>query len=158
PPAARNLLLPAALAVVQVPAIVVLPSPYRIAPMLLLGGAVLELLPRANRWFRAASSGVSLSGAMLLAQTLALALYKHGTARSHELPWPLPQWLAGIARLIGVNASADGSDLVLSSMRHNHHLGATWETFLDPATVCFVAGGLVAWWLASSSSRREEAH
>jgi hypothetical protein len=44
--------------------------------------------------------------------------------------------------LLGTDAAADGSDLVLFTMRANHRLGATWELFLDPATVCFVAGGL----------------
>jgi hypothetical protein len=148
---------PAVLALAFLPAIFILPSPDRLGPALLAAGAALELLPRANRWLRAASSGVTLSGAILLAQTLALSAYKHGTARSHELPWPLPQWLAGIARLLGVNAAADGSDLVLSSMRHNQHLGATWELFLDPLTVCFVAGGLLALWLTSCGHHIEEA-
>jgi hypothetical protein len=81
-----RLLLPLAF----IPAILVLPLPYRMGPILLVAGSALALLPRASRWFRAASGGVSLSGAMLLAQTLALAACKHFTARSHELPWPLP--------------------------------------------------------------------
>jgi hypothetical protein len=134
----------------------VLAWPYRLAPVLLLCGALLGISPRAGRWLRAASAGVTLSGTILLAQSLALTAYTHFTARSHELPWPLPQMLAGIIRLLGVNAAADGSDLALSTMRENHRLGATWEFFLDPATLCFVAGGLAAVLLTSRGGREEK--
>jgi hypothetical protein len=122
------------------PATFVLPWPARIAPLLLACGALLEF-PR-RRFARALSAGTSLAGTILLVQALALAVYKQATARSHELPWPLPNLLASLLRLLGTDAAADGSDLVLFTMRANHRLGATWELFLDPATVCFVAGGL----------------
>ena len=118
-----------------------LTGPARLAPLLLACGAFPEL--SRKRCVRAISSGTSLVGLILLVQTLALALYKHATARSHELPWPLPNLLAAILRLLGTEAAADGSDLVLFTMRVNHRLGATWELFVDPATVCFLAGGLV---------------
>lgn len=143
----------AVFALAFVPAAIVMPWPYRIAPALIVIGASLEMLPRTNRWARVLSAGATLSGIILFAQALALAIYKHATARSHELPWPLPQLLAGVVQLLGVNATADGSDLVLSTMRQNHHLGATWELFVDPATVGFVVGGLVA--LALGLLRKE---
>ena len=62
--------------------------------------------------------------------------------RSHELPWPLPDVLAGIATMLGVNATADGSAIVMHSMRQVHRLAATWELLLDPATFLFFIGGL----------------
>ena len=136
----RRAVLPLVILLCLAPAIIVLPWPARLAPLLLACGVLLEF--SRNRVARGLSTGASLAGIVLLVQTLALALYKHTTARSHELPWPLPNLLAGLLRLLGAEASADGSDLVLFTMRVNHHLGATWELFFDPATVCFVAGGL----------------
>jgi hypothetical protein len=139
-PQPRPAVLPLITVLCFVPAVIVLPWPSRIAPLLLACGALMEL--RRKKAFRALAYRTSLAGTILLVQTLALAFYKHATARSHELPWPLPNLLAGLLRLLGADAAAGGSDLVLFTMRVNHHLGATWELFLDPATVCFVAGGL----------------
>src|SRR5262245_48937096 len=76
------------------PAIFLLSWPQRIGPVLLAISAVLMMLPGQHRWCRAVASGVFLSGAVLVIQALALAAYKQGTARSHELPWPLPELLA----------------------------------------------------------------
>ena len=139
-PERQSVVLPLVMLLCLVPAVVVLPWPARIAPLLLACGALLEFFQR--RVVRRLSAGASLAGTILLVQTLALAIYKHVTARSHELPWPLPNLLAGILRLLGTEAAVDGSDLVLFTMRESHRLGATWELFLDPSTVCFVAGGL----------------
>ncbi|HEU0009681.1 MAG TPA: DUF4350 domain-containing protein [Verrucomicrobiae bacterium] len=136
----RHAVLPPVMVLCLVPAAIVLPWPSRIAPLLLACGALLEFSRR--RFARAFATGVSLAGTILLVQSLALAIYKHATARSHDLPWPLPSLLACVLRLLGTDAAADGSDLVLFTMRANHRLGATWELFLDPATVCFIAGGL----------------
>ena len=139
-PEALGAVLPLVMLFCLVPAVIVLPWPSRVAPLLLACGALLEL--SRGRAARSLSAGTLLAGTILLVQTLALAVYKHATARSHELPWPLPKLLAALLRLLGTEAAADGSDLVLFTMRVNHRLGATWELFLDPATVCFVAGGL----------------
>ena len=64
------------------------------------------------------------------------------TAWSHDLPRPLPDVLAGVATLLGIDATADGSSVVMHSMRQVHRLGATWELLLDPATFLFFVGGL----------------
>lgn len=130
------------------PAVVLLPWPFRLGPALMMAGALLEGTPARAAWWGRASRGLTLSGVMLLAQALALSAYKHGTARSHDLPWPLPEALAGFIRLLGVEAAADGADLVLPTMRVNHRLGATWELLLDPATICFLAGALAVCALA----------
>jgi len=153
----HSFLWPAALTLMLLPAIFVTPWPYRVAPVLIVGGALLEIFVRSGRRLRAAAAGVSLAGTVLLAQSLALLAYKHFTARSHELPWPLPQLLAAVVRLFGISAAADGSDLVLPTMRANHRLAATWDFLLEPATVCFVVGGLVILALAPCRSRRQEA-
>ncbi len=83
-----------------------------------------------------------VTGIVLLVQALVLELYTAHTAYSHELPWPLPDVLAGVATLLGIDATADGSTIVMHSMRQSHRLGATWELLLDPATLLFFAGGL----------------
>ncbi len=83
-----------------------------------------------------------MCGVILLVQALALELYAAHTMRSHELPWPLPDALAGIATMLGVDATADGSAIVMHSMRQVHRLAATWELLLDPATFLFFIGGL----------------
>ncbi len=54
----------------------------------------------------------------------------------------LPDLLAGVAALLGIDATADGSSVVMHSMRQVHRLGATWELLLDPATFLFFVGGL----------------
>ena len=79
---------------------------------------------------------------VLFVQALALELYASHTAWSHDLPWPLPDVLAGIAALLGIDATASGSSIVMHSMRQVHRLGATWELLLDPATLLFFVGGL----------------
>ena len=89
----RGAVLPMVTILCLVPAVIVLPWPARIAPLLLACGALLEF--SRGRFARALSSGTFLAGTLLLVQTLALAAYKHATARSHELPWPLPSVLAG---------------------------------------------------------------
>jgi hypothetical protein len=152
----QNRLWSAVLALVFVPAAIVMPWPYRIAPVLMIAGALLEMFPLPRRWPRVAATGMTLSSIVLFAQALTLAVYKYATARSHELPWPLPQSLAGFVQLLGVNATVDGSDLVLSTMRENHHLGATWDFFFDPVTICFVMGGIVALVCSSGFSLSEE--
>ena len=90
-------------------------------------------------------------GIVLLVQALVLELYAAHTAYTHELPWPLPDMLAGVATLLGIDATADGSNIVMHSMRQVHRLGATWELLLDPATLLFFVGGLTM--LACSASR-----
>jgi hypothetical protein len=82
------------------------------------------------------------AGAVLLVQSLALELYAAHTSHSHDLPRPLPDLLAGMASLVGIDAAADGASIIMQSMRQTHRLAATWELFFDPATWLFFFGGL----------------
>jgi hypothetical protein len=116
--------------------------PYRAAPLLIVLGLAAELLPIRKRWPRRLAGGVVTAGVILLFQALVLELYAAHTAYTHELPWPMPDLLAGIATLLGIDATADGSAIVMHSMRQVHRLGATWELLLDPATLLFFVGGL----------------
>jgi hypothetical protein len=79
----------------------------------------------------------------MAAQSPALEFYTAQTAQSHELPKPLPDLFAGMANLLSIDAAADGSKIVMHSMRQVHRLGATWELLFDPATFCFFVGGIV---------------
>ena len=47
-----------------------------------------------------------------------------------------------IARLLGVDAAADGSTIVMHSMRQIHRLAATWQLLVDPVTLGFYVGGV----------------
>jgi len=56
-------------------------------------------------WLDRLARGAIAAGVVMLVQALALEVYASQTARSHELPWPLPDLLAGIAGLMGVDAA-----------------------------------------------------
>ncbi len=116
--------------------------PYRAAPLLIVLGLAIHLLPHGKRWADGLAFGSVAAGVILFAQALALALYADHTAWSHDLPRPLPDMLTGVATLLGIDATADGSSVVMHSMRQIHRLGATWELLLDPATFLFFVGGL----------------
>lgn len=126
--------------------------PYRAAPLLIVLGLAIQFLPIRKRWSNWLAAGAITTGVVLLAQALILEVYAAHTARSHELPWPLPDMLAGVATLLGIDATADGSNIVMHSMRQTHRLAATWELLLDPATLLFFIGGLAM--LACSASTR----
>jgi hypothetical protein len=116
--------------------------PYRAAPLLIVLGLAIHLLPVRRRWPDFLACGAITAGVVMFVQALTLELYACHTAWSHELPWPLPDMLAGIATLLGVDATATGSSVVMHSIRQVHRLGATWELLLDPATLLFFVGGL----------------
>jgi len=80
---------------------------------------------------------------VLCAQRLALALYESATAFSHHLPAPLARLLAGMARLVGMEAAFNGSEIALYTMRRVHRLAATWELLLDPVSLTLPIGGVV---------------
>ena len=114
-------------------------------------------MPLHGRWADRLAFGSVAAGVILSAQALALELYVNHTASSHDLPRPLPDMLAGIATLLGSDATADGSSVVMHSMRQVHRLGATWELLLDPATFLFFVGGLMllALWAWVDSPRAD---
>ena len=125
------------------PALLFIPWPFKIIPLLIALGLATYLLPIPGtrvKWF---CQGAVTAGVVMAAQSLILALYTAQTARSHDLPTPLPDLLAGIANLLSIDAAADGSKIVMHSMRQVHRLAGTWELLLDPVTLCFFIGGLV---------------
>ena len=122
---------------------ILVPWPYRLAPLLVLLGLCAPLWKPPCRWLAAFRDGAVISGIILLVQGLTLFGYRSWTARSRELPWPLPQLLSGVAQLLGIRTGTDGAHVVLPTMRENHPLATTWELFLDPASLAFIAGGLV---------------
>jgi hypothetical protein len=132
-----------AAAVLLAPAIWLIPWPYRAAPFLLAIGAVIAMLPVIGRWLRPVAAAAVAAGAVLLAQAIAIAAYASLTARSHDLPAPLAAVVAGVARLVGADATVDGAEAPLFTMRQVHRLAATWELLLDPVTLCFLVGGIV---------------
>ncbi len=138
-----------------IPAVCYASWPWRAAPLLIVIGLLLELSPIPRRWPKRLARGATLAGVVMLVQSLTMALYAAQTARSHELPWPLPEMLAGVVRLLGIEAagSADpgGSHLVMHSIRQVHRMAASWDLLLDPATLCFYAGALVMLGLAAWS-------
>ena len=129
--------------VLLLPAVWFAPWPYRAAPLLIAFGLALRLLPERRRWTDWLAGGAIAAGVALFVQALVLQLYIGQTAQSHDLPWPLPDALAGVARLLGIDAAADGSTVVMHSMRETARLAATWELLLDPATLLFFVGALV---------------
>ena len=133
--------------VLSVPMIVVAPWPWRMAPLLIAAGLMVELLPIPRRWPRWVARSAVVAGAVMIAQSAAMAFYTGVTARSHDLPWPLPEMLASLARLAGVDAAADGSTVAIHSMRQVHRLAATWDLLVDPASLCFFVGSAVAFGL-----------
>jgi len=125
------------------PAVWLIPWPYRAAPLLLAIATASTVLPLLGRRLRSAAGGTAAAGAVLLAQGLAIAAYANLTARSHDLPAPLVQVVAGVARLLGVESAVDGAEVSLFTMRQVHRLAATWELLIDPVTLCFFVGGIV---------------
>ncbi|MGQ9574242.1 MAG: hypothetical protein ACUVUC_02905 [Thermoguttaceae bacterium] len=89
------------------------------------------------------STALALAGCILAAQAVAMLFYAALTSKSHELPAPLPKLLGQVAAALAVETGVYQSDLALYSMRRPQVLGATWELLLDPATWCFLAGGVV---------------
>ncbi len=86
-----------------------------------------------------------MAGCVLMAQALAMLAYEVLSARSHELPWPLPQVLNRVATALGLHTGIHESTMAVFSMRNVHLFGATWELLVDPVTCCFLVGGIV--WL-----------
>ncbi len=125
------------------PALAVVPWPHGAAVLLILGGSLLSLASIPAPWFASLGGAGLAAGTVLLVQSAGMLLYGGITARSHELPGPLAVLLYGIARLLGIDATLDGTTMALHSMRRVHYLGATWELLLDPVTWCFLLGAVI---------------
>jgi hypothetical protein len=138
-PSARNLLVAV---VFLLPASVWTPRPYTIIPLFMLIGLLLQFLPDALQAIKTWARGLVAAGSILLAQSLVLAAYSAQTARSHELFAPLPQLLAGVAKLFSIDAAYDGVNIVFRTVRQTHRLAPTWEWFFDPVSLCFLVGGM----------------
>ena len=114
---------------------------------LVVPGLLLILLPVGGATDASPRERVGRSALLfiyiLCAQRLALALYESATAFSHQLPAPLARLLAGIARLTGMEAAFNGSEIALYTMRRVHRLAATWELLLDPVSLTLLIGGIV---------------
>ncbi|NQU20385.1 MAG: hypothetical protein HQ567_03815 [Candidatus Nealsonbacteria bacterium] len=117
-----------------------------------------QLLGWLNRLPRQVCTALLAGGGVLLAQSAAILAYRAFTARSHELPWPLPRLIGAVAGLLGVDVAVYESTLATHTMRAQQMLGATWELLLDPPTLCFVVGAVVllSWrhWTDPSPERR----
>ena len=120
------------------------PWPYRLSPLAIIAGLVLERVPFARCVLRPVAAAGVAGGVILLAQSVVLTLYAAVTARSHDLPGVFVKLLAGLGWLAGIDAAADGPLLVVQSMRLPHRLAITWDMVVDPATLMFLVGGL-AW-------------
>lgn len=136
--------------ILLLPAAWVATGPNRASPVLLATGAVLSFAPIPRRWPREIGRGAVIAGSMLLAQSLVLWGYEIATARCHELPWPLAPLVGVIPRSLGVDTAVDGATMALRSMSATQRIAAIWELLVDPATLCFVAGGAVLLGFVSS--------
>ena len=126
-----------------IPAIWLLPWPYRAWPLLIVLGLALQMAPIARCWPKAVGWGAIRAGLVLLALSLLTEAYATCTARCHDLPSGLA-WMVGmVARLIGFETAVDGKAIVIHSVAHVHRLSATWDLLVDPATLGFLIGGLV---------------
>jgi hypothetical protein len=120
------------------------PWPYRLSPLAIIAGLVLERVTVGRRLLRPVAAACVTGGVVLLLQSVALTLYAAATARNHDLPGLLVKLLAGLCPLAGIDAAGDGPMLVVQSMRQSHRLVVSWDMVFDPATLMFLVGGL-AW-------------
>jgi hypothetical protein len=149
-PAAADAVSPieaAAILAMALPACWIAPGIYRAIPLLVVAGSAILALRPPLPWLRRFAGAALLAAAVLVVQAIGLYAYESLTARSHELPAPIASALAGVARLAGAEAAlataSYGHNIELFTMRRSHPLGATWELLLDPATLCFLVGGIL---------------
>ncbi len=127
-------------ALLVLPAAAFFPWPYRAGPVACIVGLLLPLVPPGRRW---QTPVAHVLVRVLVAQAGVLSGYLAWTARSHELPSVLAGLLATLLRLWGADATASGSEVALRSFRAVHPLAVTRELVFDPASLAFLAGGLV---------------
>lgn len=139
-----------------VPVVWWVPWPWRAAPLALWAGMLLGWLRLPVHEGRSAARALVAAGCVLVFQAAALWSYFALSAREHDLPLPLVHLVAAVVRLSGVETAVDGRYVVTQTMRQPHRLAATWEMLADPASVAFLAGGLVL--LALAMRARISAH
>ena len=108
------------IAAMLLPAVLVAPAPYRWPPLIIAVGIVL--------WnagaFPSLASALIVGGVVMLVQGLTLVVYGMATARSHELPEPLPQVIAAVAkRVVIVSGLLQSDDPAGYARRVKHLLG-----------------------------------
>ncbi len=127
-----------------------LPWPWRVGPLLLGAGLLVEVAPAPARWLRWVARGALAAGGVLLIQAVTLMGYTAHSARSHELPTWLAWGVVGTARLLGLDAALDRGDLVFRTLGEPVRLAATRELLVDPATLGFFVAGLAVLGLAAA--------
>lgn len=150
PPDRRTTLIALGLLVLPV---LLIPWPYRVGPLLLGAGLAMALAADRLRPAARLAPGLIVAGTVLVVQALAVQGYLVVTARAHELPAPLADLLAGLARLLGADASASGAQVTVRTLRGMHRLAATWDLLVDPASVWFFVGSCAALALLAASAR-----
>ncbi|MBN2450601.1 MAG: hypothetical protein JXR77_09440 [Lentisphaeria bacterium] len=147
----------------MLPAALLAPWPWKAAFLCAIAGIALGLVaaalaeaPRAGRLCRCGlrlGAAALTAGLVLLFQGTVVFLYEVVTARSHELPGPLPRMLGAVAEFLGVHTGVHDSNIAVFTMREHHWLGATWELLADPVSLAFLAGAAVLLALAPSGAR-----
>ncbi len=109
------------------------PWPYRLSPLAIAAGLLLERLPYARRLCRPIAAACITGGVVLLVQVVLLTIYAAATARNHDLPGVFVKLTAGLCRLAGIDAAGDGPILVVPSMQQSYRLAISWDMVVDPA-------------------------
>ncbi len=111
--------------------------------LLLATGLALQAVPLPRSWPRRWGRGALVASLILLVQGVLLHLYALFTARRHELPPPLPELVAWVTRMLGFDSAVQGAVVHLRAGDEPLRIAATWELLFDPASLLFLAGGLV---------------
>ncbi len=146
--------LSAAILLFLLPVICWMPWPYRLAPLVIFAGVLLEFIAvreQKGRLLRSVAAGSIIGGTVLMLQAAALTIYAAVTARCHNLPALLVKLLAALCSLAGIDSAGDGPLLVMQSMRQPIRLAITWDMVFDPVTMLFLVGGLT--WITIDARR-----
>lgn len=125
-----------------IPAIWVVPLPFKAMPMLLFVGLAASVLPIRLAGTSHFARGAVLASLLLLPQALAIWLYQSVTFRGHELPRWMAELLGFLLRFPGADVAVDNGFFVVRNADTTVRMGATWELLVDPATLCLFVGGL----------------
>ena len=145
-------------ALLALPTLWLLPWPYGAVSLCLASGLLPLAFTDPPERLRSLGWGAVRTAMILAGQAVVMRAYALWTARSHDLPQPGPALLAALARLLGAEASANGSNVTIFSTSGPQRLGATWELVFDPVTVGVLAGAivLVAVWAWEDRTSRSE--